>query len=94
MVLAAMLFMGWAYAVVNPATARGILEWFPPRRRATAMGVKQAGVVLKYVLQARERGVAVIFISAKLTGARTSLSPCWRTNCAIPWPLSETPFQC
>jgi simple sugar transport system ATP-binding protein len=29
----------------------------------SALGVKQAGVVLKYVLQAREQGVAVIFIT-------------------------------
>ena len=29
----------------------------------SALGVKQAGVVLKYILQARERGVAVIFIT-------------------------------
>jgi simple sugar transport system ATP-binding protein len=29
----------------------------------SALGVKQAGVVLKYVLQARERGVGVIFIT-------------------------------
>jgi simple sugar transport system ATP-binding protein len=29
----------------------------------SALGVKQAGVVLKYTLQARERGVAVIFIT-------------------------------
>jgi simple sugar transport system ATP-binding protein len=29
----------------------------------SALGVKQAGVVLRYVVQARERGVAVIFIS-------------------------------
>jgi len=29
----------------------------------SALGVKQAGVVLKYVLQARERGVAVVFIT-------------------------------
>jgi simple sugar transport system ATP-binding protein len=29
----------------------------------SALGVKQAGVVLKYVVQARDRGVAVIFIS-------------------------------
>jgi simple sugar transport system ATP-binding protein len=29
----------------------------------SALGVKQAGVVLRYVLQARERGVAVIFIT-------------------------------
>ena len=29
----------------------------------SALGVKQAGVVLRYIVQARERGVAVIFIS-------------------------------
>jgi simple sugar transport system ATP-binding protein len=29
----------------------------------SALGVKQSGVVLKYVLQARERGVAVVFIT-------------------------------
>jgi simple sugar transport system ATP-binding protein len=29
----------------------------------SALGVKQAGVVLKYVLQARDRGVAVLFIT-------------------------------
>jgi simple sugar transport system ATP-binding protein len=29
----------------------------------SALGVKQAGVVLRYIMQARERGVAVIFIS-------------------------------
>jgi simple sugar transport system ATP-binding protein len=29
----------------------------------SALGVKQSGVVLKYVIQARERGVAVIFIT-------------------------------
>jgi simple sugar transport system ATP-binding protein len=29
----------------------------------SALGVKQAGVVLKYVLQAREHGVAVVFIT-------------------------------
>jgi simple sugar transport system ATP-binding protein len=29
----------------------------------SALGVKQSGVVLKYILQARERGVAVVFIT-------------------------------
>jgi simple sugar transport system ATP-binding protein len=29
----------------------------------SALGVKQAGIVLKYILQARDRGVAVIFIT-------------------------------
>lgn len=50
--LAAMLFLGWAYAIVNPATARGVLEWFPLQRRATAMGVKQAGVPVGGILAA------------------------------------------
>ena len=29
----------------------------------SALGVKQAGVVLRYIIQARDRGVAVIFIT-------------------------------
>lgn len=29
----------------------------------SALGVKQSGVVLKYILQARERGIAVVFIT-------------------------------
>jgi simple sugar transport system ATP-binding protein len=29
----------------------------------SALGVKQAGIVLKYVLQARDRGVGVVFIT-------------------------------
>jgi simple sugar transport system ATP-binding protein len=29
----------------------------------SALGVKQAGVVLRYVLQARDRGVGVVFIT-------------------------------
>jgi predicted MFS family arabinose efflux permease len=35
---------GTGYALVNPATARGVLMWFPTRGRATAMGMKQTGV--------------------------------------------------
>lgn len=35
---------GFGYALVNPATARGVLAWFDARYRATAMGVKQTGV--------------------------------------------------
>ena len=29
----------------------------------SALGVRQSGVVLKYILQARERGIAVVFIT-------------------------------
>lgn len=35
---------GIGYSLVNPATARGVMLWFPARGRATAMGAKQTGV--------------------------------------------------
>lgn len=39
------LFLGgFGWSVVNPATGRAILEWFPPRARGFAMGVKQTGL--------------------------------------------------
>ncbi len=50
--LAAMAVIGAGYAIVNPATARAVLEWFSYERRATAMGVKQTGVPLGGVLAA------------------------------------------
>lgn len=48
----AMLVIGWGYSLTSPATARGVLEWFPPNRRATAIGVKQTGVPVGGVLAA------------------------------------------
>lgn len=36
--------MGLGYGLVNPATAKGVLDGFRPQERATAMGVKQMGV--------------------------------------------------
>jgi predicted MFS family arabinose efflux permease len=41
---------GFGYVLVNPATARGVLAWFDPRHRATAMGVKQTGVPIGAVV--------------------------------------------
>ena len=46
MALVALALMGVGYSISNPATARGVFEWFPPERRATAMGIKQVGVPL------------------------------------------------
>jgi MFS transporter, ACS family, hexuronate transporter len=48
----ALLVMGWGYSIVNPATARGVLEWFPVNRRATAIGLKQTGVPIGGVVAA------------------------------------------
>ncbi len=50
--LFALLVIGWGYSITNPATARGVLEWFPPNRRATAIGLKQTGVPVGGVLAA------------------------------------------
>lgn len=41
------LFLGgFGWSVVNPATGKAIVEWFPPRERGRAMGVKQTGLTL------------------------------------------------
>src|SRR5512132_819254 len=38
--LACLVLAGFGFSVLNPATGRGIVEWFAPRRRGAAMGVK------------------------------------------------------
>ena len=50
--LFALLIVGWGYSITNPATARGVLEWFPPNRRATAIGLKQTGVPIGGIIAA------------------------------------------
>jgi MFS family permease len=47
---------GLGYALINPATARGVLSWFDSRHRATAMGVKQTGVPIGAVAIAMMAG--------------------------------------
>ncbi len=50
--LAAAFLMGLGYSFVNPATAKGVVRWFPAQWRGTAMGLKQLGVPLGGVLGA------------------------------------------
>jgi predicted MFS family arabinose efflux permease len=50
--IAAMVVTGWGYSIVNPSTAKGVFESFPPSRRGTAMGIKQTGVPLGGVIAA------------------------------------------
>jgi MFS family permease len=49
---------GLGYAVVNPATVKGVLLWLPVRLRATAMGLKQTGVPLGGLLAAGTAALA------------------------------------
>lgn len=67
--IAGTVVMGFGYSIVNPATAKGVLEWFSIRRRATAMGVKQTGVPIGGVLAAGNGAlVAVVNWNAILYG--------------------------
>lgn len=50
--LAAAFLIGLGYSFVNPATAKGVMRWFPAEWRGTAMGLKQLGVPLGGVLGA------------------------------------------
>lgn len=59
--LLAMALMGLGYSIVNPATTRGVFDWFPSAKRATAMGFKQTGVPLGGVLAAAG-GVLATFL--------------------------------
>jgi ACS family hexuronate transporter-like MFS transporter len=47
-----LLLSGIGYSSVNPATTKGVMRWFPPQGRATAMGIKQTGIPLGGILAA------------------------------------------
>lgn len=58
--LLALAVMGMGYSISNPATARGVFEWFPQERRATAMGIKQVGVPLGGILGAANGALVTV----------------------------------
>src|SRR5687767_8391165 len=37
---------GFGFSVLNPSTGKAVIEWFAPRRRGVAMGIKQTGLTL------------------------------------------------
>lgn len=46
-VLLGLLFLGgFGWSVLNPTTGKAVVDWFPPRERGFAMGVKQTGLTL------------------------------------------------
>src|SRR5688572_8120617 len=44
--LAALVLAGFGFSVLNPSTGKAVIDWFPPRRRGVAMGIKQTGLTL------------------------------------------------
>jgi len=44
--LVCLVLGGFGFSVLNPSTGKAVVEWFPPRRRGVAMGIKQTGLTL------------------------------------------------
>ena len=44
--LGCLLIAGFGFSVLNPATGKAVVDWFPPRLRGVAMGIKQTGLTL------------------------------------------------
>jgi ACS family hexuronate transporter-like MFS transporter len=44
--LGALVVAGFGFSVLNPSSGKAVLEWFPPRSRGMAMGIKQTGLTL------------------------------------------------
>jgi sugar phosphate permease len=44
--LGALVIAGFGFSVLNPSTGKAVVEWFPPRGRGLAMGIKQTGLTL------------------------------------------------
>jgi MFS family permease len=68
-ILGCLVVAGFGFAVLNPATGKAIVEWFPPRQRGQAMGIKQAGLTFGGMASA-----AVLPPVAVALGWRTALA--------------------
>ena len=77
MLLLGMYLMGSGYSFTNPSTAKGVFDWFPQRRRATAMGAKQTGVPIGGVIAA---GLGAL---AAATDWRLIFDLCRRSNSGV-----------
>lgn len=44
LILLLIMIGGFGYGAMHPASNRGVIHWFPIRRRGTAMGIKQMGI--------------------------------------------------
>lgn len=89
--LIALMIIGWGYSITNPATARGVLEWFPPNRRATAIGLKQTGVPVGGVVAAGTLALTVFLSWQTIYWLIAAATLC---NAVICSRLAERPQTC
>jgi MFS family permease len=50
--LACLFLGGLGFGVLNPGTGKAIIDWFAPRERGRAMGIKQTGLTLGGIVSA------------------------------------------
>src|SRR5207302_18675 len=66
--IALMVAAGVGYGTLNPASTTAAMSWFPPRRRATVVGLKQVGLPFGGML-----GAAIVPMLALRLGWRRAV---------------------
>jgi predicted MFS family arabinose efflux permease len=86
--VAAMALTGFGYGFVNPATSKGVFDWFARQHRGTAMGIKQSGVPLGGIIGAGVGALAALIEWHKLLWVIAGCALLAATACAsLPsWP--------
>ncbi len=90
--LALLVVAGFGFSVLNPATGRAIVDWFPPRRRGAAMGIKQTGLtlggvaaalVLPRIAHTRDLGAALVTAALVALGCAAVVAAAYRAPAVI-----------
>ena len=97
--VAIMVLAGAGYGVLNPTTTKAGMAWFPPRQRATVVGLKQVGLPAGGALGALVMPpVALAFgwraavaVSAAVVGVLTLLT--WALYRDLPEPPTAEPAR-
>jgi MFS family permease len=78
--VALMIVAGVGYGTLNPASTTAAMSWFPPRQRATVVGLKQVGLPFGGML-----GAATLPALALTLGWRSAIvaSACAIAACAL-----------
>lgn len=72
-VLIVMFAAGLGRGISHPSITKAIMDWFPPRSRATAMGFKQAGVPAAGIITAATLPVIGLMIGWRLAIAMVGI---------------------
>ena len=65
---------GVGYGLINQTSTRGLMNWFPPQKRATVMGIKQTGVSLGAALAAVIFPISSLHLAWPLSLAGTGIA--------------------